>query len=352
MDTAILIPAYNPDGRLIDLLRRLAAELPGRRVVVVDDGSAPDGADICRQAARIDGVSLLRHPVNLGKGAALKTGLLHIVNVMPQCACVITADADGQHTPEDIGRLAAEAEKQPGVLLLGARRFDGTVPLRSLAGNRITAFLVRLLLGMKLSDTQTGLRAIPRDFIPDLLPIPYNRYEFELEMLLTAKRTGRPAAEIGIATVYLEGNASSHFNPLLDSFKIYFVLFRYIIVSLITALADYLVYVPTLYCCAEFYPSAASTAIAVAAGRIAGAAVQYSLVRKVVFYSRSSMLVTLPKYIFLVLCSGCASYLILHSIESSAHWNFYIAKPAAELIVYLANFLIQRDLIFDNRREH
>lgn len=349
MSSAILIPAYNPDEKLLTLLRELRA-LDFNRIVVVNDGSDAGCAEIFHQAEALDGVSLISHPVNMGKGAALKSGFCFIYEKMPECRTIITADADGQHTPEDISRLAESAGAEPEKLWLGARAFDKDVPLRSLIGNKLTAFLMRILLGMKISDTQTGLRAIPRSFIPDLLKIPYNRYEFELEMLLIAKRSGRATDEMTIRTVYLDNNSSSHFNPLLDSFKIYVVLFRYILVSILTAVVDYAVYVPVLWCCMRWLPaeSTVDTAIAVAAGRVAGAAVQYSLVRKVVFYSKASIISTLPKYIFLVICSGCASYLIMHAIKSGASWNFYIAKLAAEVIIYLANFLIQRDFIFQS----
>ncbi|MBE6356978.1 MAG: glycosyltransferase [Lentisphaerae bacterium] len=345
--TAILIPAYEPDEKLIVLLKQLAG-CGFERIVVVNDGSSGKCAAVFDEISGMAGVKLLCHPVNMGKGAAMKTGLLYICEQLPECTAVISADADGQHTPEDISRLSEAAAKEPETLHLGVRKFDSNVPLRSLIGNRLTAFFVRLLLGMKISDTQTGLRAIPRSFIPDLLQIPYNRYEFELEMLLVSKRSGRKTAELTISTVYIDNNASSHFNPLLDSFKIYIVLFRYILVSLLTAATDYLVYVPVLYLASVFLPynAAILTGIAVTSGRAAGAALQYALVKKLVFCSRASVISTLPKFIFLVICSGCASYLIMHAINSSVHLNFYLAKLAAELVIYLANFLIQRDFIF------
>ena len=353
MSCTILIPAYRPDEKLIALLKKLSSA-GFKHLVVIDDGSGEDFAEIFAQVKTVGHIHLLRHPVNMGKGAALKTGLIYIAEKLPECTSIITADADGQHTVEDICRLSEYAGREPEKLGLGVRQFDGKVPLRSLLGNKLTAFFMRLLLGMKISDTQTGLRAIPHSFIPDLLLIPYNRYEFELEMLLAAKRTGRATMEMPIKTVYIDGNSSSHFNPLLDSFKIYIVLFRYVLVSLLTAVTDYLVYAPVLWLLTNFlqkFPATTSTAIAVAAGRIAGIAVQYTLVRKVVFYSQTPILKTLPKFIGLVICSGCASYLLMHAIEYCAEWNFYLAKLVAELIIYLANFLIQRDMIFQREEK-
>ncbi len=336
--SVILIPAYHPDGKLTALLQSLET-MDFRAIVLVDDGSGPDYAGLFREAASFRNVMLLRHSVNMGKGAALKMGLNYIYANLPDVKHVITADSDGQHTPEDIQRLSDAAEKAPESLILGARAFEGDVPFRSRFGNRLTAFLMRFLLGIRITDTQTGLRAIPRSFIPELLPIPYNRYEFELEMLLCAKRMKRAITELPIRTVYIDNNASSHFNPLLDSFKIYIVLFRYILVSIVTAVVDYIVFVPVLY----FF---GSEVLAVAVGRVAGAAVQYTLVRRVVFSSKEGISSTLPKYAFLVLCSGCASYIIMNSIEIGSGMNAYFAKLAAEVLLYLANFLIQRDFIF------
>lgn len=347
---AILIPAYEPDEKLLILLENLTAA-GYTRIFVVDDGSGSSFAPIFEKVSGYPQVVLLHHVANRGKGAALKTAFSHIYRKYPDVKVVITADSDGQHRVEDIAKVQETAAADPGKLWLGVRQFDGKVPLRSKIGNRLTAFLMRIFLGMDIADTQTGLRAIPREFIPPLMQISYDRYEFELEMLLCARRYGFVIGAVPIKTLYIDNNASSHFHPLRDSFKIYIVLFRYILVSLLTALVDYLIYVPVLWIALRYLAVPAATAAAVASGRIAGAAVQYSLVRKVVFHSDSPMYKTLPQYLLLVTLSGLASYLVLHSIESGANWNFYIAKPAAELLIYLANFLIQKEFIFKRRED-
>ena len=155
---------------------------------------------------------------------------------------VVTADADGQHHPADIERVAAVLMENPDALVLGCRTFDNAVPLRSRFGNILTRRLMQLLIGASLQDTQTGLRGIPAAMFAPLLRVEARGYEFELEMLIAARHLGVRIVEAPIRTIYEPGNQSSHFNPLTDSMKIYFVLLRFSSVSLITAVLDNLVF--------------------------------------------------------------------------------------------------------------
>src|SRR5689334_23087678 len=98
---AVVIPAYRPSAGLVDLVRSLSGR-ERNAIVVVDDGSGPEFAAVFAAAAALPNVELLRHAVNLGKGAALKTAFNHVLCVYPDLAGVVTADADGQHHPDDI----------------------------------------------------------------------------------------------------------------------------------------------------------------------------------------------------------------------------------------------------------
>ena len=167
---AVLIPAYRPSAGLLDLVGDLSAR-GMNAILLVDDGSGPEFREIFHQAARFPGVQILRHAVNLGKGAALKTGINHALCVFPELIGIVTADADGQHHPEDIVRVADGLRQHPGALVLGCRTFDAAVPLRSRFGNILTRKLIATLIGAKLQDTQTGLRGIPASLAARLLPI-------------------------------------------------------------------------------------------------------------------------------------------------------------------------------------
>ena len=212
-DIAILIPAYQPDAKLLGLLDALRAEFP--HIVVVDDGST-EGQQVF-DSLRDKVEALLVHSANRGKGAALKTGLAWIRAHLPEIAGVVTADADGQHRPEDIRRVAEATATRKGGIVLGVRTFEGPIPFRSWWGNGWTRVLFRLLTGLAIRDTQSGLRGIPADMLDRMLALRGDRYEYETRMLVDARRHAQQPLQIPIKTVYHEGNRSSHYRPLRDT---------------------------------------------------------------------------------------------------------------------------------------
>ena len=127
----VLIPAYEPDGSLIQVLKEL--EERGFVRVVVDDGSSAKCQTVFDEVS--GHAVLLRHEVNKGKGEALKTGMRYIAEHFPEDSIVVTADADGQHTVPDIERITLGVGETPDALVLGSRKMEGKVPLRSRFGN-------------------------------------------------------------------------------------------------------------------------------------------------------------------------------------------------------------------------
>src|SRR5262245_32557775 len=173
-----LIPSYQPTEILCGLIEQLRGT-SAHRIVIVDDGSGADYTHIYERAAQTAGTTVLRNAINLGKGAALKHGMNHILVHYPDCIGIVTADADGQHTVKDIVGVADTLTEAPDRAIFGAREFAGDVPLRSKVGNYFSRYAYRFLIGVKLSDTQTGLRGIPRRLMELCLEIRSNRYEFE-----------------------------------------------------------------------------------------------------------------------------------------------------------------------------
>ncbi len=338
MDVAALIPAYRPTEALLALVRTLErSELAA--IIVVDDGSGPEYAPLFQRVRLCTKVRLLRHAVNLGKGAALRTGMNFALCEMPGLHGVVTADADGQHHPEDILRVASALAAQSGRLVLGARLFEGKIPFRSRLGNSVTRFAFRYLVGQKLRDTQTGLRGIPRALMPELLKINSRGYEFELDMLITAKHHGWRITEEPIRTIYEPGNPSSHFNPLLDSVKAYAVLLRFSGVSLMTAILDNLVFYLA-------YSQIGSIALSQTAARSAAIVFQYTASRNAVFFSRQPHRSVFPKFLLAVVVQGSISYAMIRGLVGPAHMSLIFAKPLAEGILFALSFLVQRDFIF------
>ena len=338
---AVVIPAYRPSAGLVDLVAALAAKsMPA--IVIVDDGSGPEYAEVFARAAGIPGVELLRHAVNLGKGAALKTGINYILVRYPEACGIVTADADGQHDPADICKVARRFAEAPSALVLGTRSFSGGIPWRSRAGNAITRVAMRFVAGQKISDTQTGLRAIPRGLAERLLSVPASGYEFELEMLIAARQLGVPVVEEPIRTIYREGNPTSHFQPLRDSMKIYFVLLRFSFLSMLTAVLDNLLFY-TLF-----------RATGVMAGSLFGAravclAFNYTIVRRAVFLSREQHRVALPRYLLLAAANICLSYTLISFFTRVMAVSVMPAKISVETFLFIANFALQRDFVFTRR---
>lgn len=240
MRCGVLIPAYEPGEALPALTRALMDK--GVPVVVVNDGSAT-GLEYFERI-RAQGAVVLEHGENLGKGRALKTGLAWMAEQGYEG--VVTADADGQHSLEDILRVARALAGGSRRLVLGIRDVS-RMPNRSRTGNRLTRTLFRLLYGIKLQDTQTGLRGIPLtgENRSGLLSLTGERYEYEMEMLIEAGELF-PAGiqELEIETIYLEdSDTSSHFRPLADGARIYSVLFRhfprFFLSSILAFLVDY-----------------------------------------------------------------------------------------------------------------
>ena len=216
-DIVLVIPVCDPDeARFPPLVRRLRSDFA--HVVVVDDGSTKGRGAFDNVRGDVDAV--LVHEVNCGKGAALRTAFAWVRANLPHAVGVVTVDGDGQHDPDDVRRVAEELAREPnGGLVLGVRSFAGNVPFRSRLGNLWTRGLFRLLTGLAVSDTQTGLRGIPSALLPRLLAIPGDRYEYEIRMLADARRHPAPPREVPVRTIYLDGNASSHYRPLRDTFR-------------------------------------------------------------------------------------------------------------------------------------
>ena len=330
----VLIPAYKPDEKLIALTQRLLAE--DLSVVVVDDGSGEEFADIF---AKLDKkVYHIGYPVNKGKGAALKTGIKYIYEELPECERLVTADADGQHTCEDIKKVLAVSQKNPGALVLGSREFSGEVPFKSKAGNTITRWVFSAASGVKVRDTQTGLRCFDRACMQRFALIEGERYEYEINMLLSAAREQIPIIEETIATIYIDDNASSHFNPFKDSFKIYMCIFKFAASSFLAFIIDYVLFL--------LFHLFMSEVVANVASRLISAAINFKVNKDVVFKGNEDTGKALIKYALLAAVVLLLDTLILKLFTQVIGIPHYLAKIIAEIIMFFFNFPIQGKYVY------
>jgi glycosyltransferase involved in cell wall biosynthesis len=334
---AVLIPAREPEMQLLILLRELLAAGFGA-VIVLDDGSSSSCAEVFDAAARIAGVHCLRHAVNLGKGRALKTGINYFLNELPRFTALVTADADGQHTVADIVHVAQALPAAHGRVVLGSRKFARDVPLRSKLGNLLTRQAFRLATGAKLGDTQTGLRAFPRDLLPELLLLGGEHYEYEMTVLAHLCRSGRRPLEVPIKTVYLDGNKSSHFDPIRDSMRIYFVLMRFFASSLVASGIDFAGFSIT-------FTLTHTVLISIIVGRLSSLA-NFALNKRFVFQSGVPLPRALLRYYLLVLAVAAVSYGFIRALTGYLAWNLFVTKLVVDTLLSLASFSIQRTLVF------
>lgn len=337
----MLIPAYEPDLRLVQLVRDLRSALPHARVLVVDDGSGPAYDGVFEVAADA-GAHVNRTAVNAGKGVALKRGFAWASEHAPH-EVIVCADCDGQHTPADIARVAARVKPGTRSMVLGGRLFTSTpgapVPLRSRFGNTVTRWLFRAVSGTRVNDTQTGLRAYPADVVGWLQSVPGDRFEYEFNLLLRARGAGVSIDEIPIETIYLDANESSHFRPVVDSLRIYAPMLRFAASSLAGYAVDVAVLVLLTRLGTPLVP-------AVVGARLVSAAVNFALNRDLVFHhagptGRAAVGYAALAGVLLGVNAGLMTLLV-------TGWGvpLLVAKVAVEALLFTVSYVAQNRLVF------
>ena len=336
----ILIPALEPDKGFSSFLEDLLSA-GFKHIIVVDDGSSPAYVDRFFDARRL-GCVVLRHGENRGKGAAIRTALQTALERKIPADGWITVDADGQHLPEDVCRIAQAMDAHPGALVLGIRDLTRPgVPLRSRLGNWFTAWLFCLTCGIACPDTQTGLRGIPSSLADLALRTEGDRYEYEMNFLMDAVRVV-PVEYIPIQTVYLEGNRASHFRPLWDSIRVYGRFLRFTCASLSGAAVDYL-----LFCLLDWLlplESVWRVTAATVGARLCSGIVNFLLNRKWSFRSRQCAGPELVRYLSLFFGQMAASAALVAALE------FLMPAAAAKLMVdtilFFFSYRIQKNWVF------
>lgn len=344
----ILIPAYNPDHKLVDLVNQMIRE-KFKRIIIVNDGSKPECMEIFNSLAHFKECTILKHAVNLGKGRTLKTAFNYFLNNHEDTVGLVTVDADGQHKIDDIKKVAAKLDQHPDRLILGVRDFSAeNIPFRSRFGNVMTRRVFRLACGIKISDTQTGLRGLPIDFLKDIMNVNGERFEYEMNMLIESKQQNVAIEEVEIQTVYIEENKSSHFNPVIDSLKIYSVFLKYLSSSLLSFGLDILLFSLLSVLLKDIIPAHFIIAATIGA-RAVSSLFNYFINRNAVFHSTSKN--TLLKYYLLSVSQMLISAFAVYSLYSLFGNGEVALKIAVDTILFIASFYIQREWVFKNKQE-
>lgn len=350
---AIVIPALDPDEKMVELVKGLT-DAGFRRLILVDDGSEIANRSFFRTCKEEYGCEVIRHVVNFGKGIAIKSAFNHILEKCPDIKGAVTADCDGQHTVEDIDLCAGLCMKHPDSLILGCRSFDdGEIPLRSRFGNRCTKIVLKLISGLKVSDTQTGLRGMSVDLIREVFAgTKGERYEYEMNMLLEAKDRKIPIEEFPIRTIYIEKNARSHFNPFRDSIRIYKVFVKFLLSSFSSFLIDILVYWLLGYLLRPLIPEetmifgvSALILTRTVLARLISSIYNFLMNKTLVFRNQSRSPSVAVKYYILAIVQLTVSALLVNYALLFIPYST-IRKIIVDTILFGLSFLIQREWVF------
>ena len=350
----ILIPSLEPDDRLPAYLGQLR-ERGFERMVVVDDGSSEKTQHLFDQMAQMEGVTVLHHDVNHGKGVALKTGYAWIRDNLPDITGVITADADGQHTVEDCWCLAEALAGGKRALYLGSRDFNlPNVPARSRKGNKITSAVFWALYGQYLPDTQTGLRAFRREELSFMIDVSGERYEYEMNVLIACARASIPMIPLTIETVYENDNAGSHFHPVRDSIRIYKVILGSFIKFMGASIASFLID-QGVFALMEFvvlsrvgWAAASIQELSTLVARLVSAPCNFLMNRSFVFRFKQNTAITALKYAALAISLLVLSWLgvALLGVLGMPRFLDNLSKLIIDTILYFLSYRVQNKWIF------
>lgn len=348
---SVILPSLNPSDKFDAVVDGVVAA-GFARIVIVDDGSRDDCKAHFRRAERHPQVTVLTHEVNRGKGQALRTAFQYLLE-QGDCRGAVTIDGDGQHLIGDILRCAEAIAEN--TLVMGCRDFSGPeVPARSRTGNRITCVVFRLLCGIRLSDTQTGLRGVPVSLFPALLRVRGDRFEYETNMLLDFKRQGVAFQEVPIETVYEDGNSESHFRPVVDSLKIYKFILLYLFSSLAGALVDLLVFYIARRLMDGAVPDGAAVLLSTVIARVCSSFLNFNLNKSVVFHGQDGYGKTLLRYYALAVPQMLVSAGLVHLLSAwaatGAGFLTTVIKFVVDVALFFVSFRIQQNWVFRGKK--
>ncbi len=353
---AVVIPAYEPPLKFVDYLKDLIGG-GANRVIVVNDGSESKYQNVFDKAKQINGVTVLEYDKNQGKGYALKHAFSYAKENLDPSSVIITADCDGQHSVKDVLRLASSASEIPSSLILGARDFSSpNVPSRSRFGNVNTRRMFNVLYGMKITDTQTGLRAFSYDMLDKMLSISGNRFEYEMNMLIVLYKQNVEFIEISIDTIYEEKpddvERRSHFKTISDSIKVWGVLLKnvngYLIGGILSAVIELAIYSLCVYLFFAGLIEQTNLLLSAISARILSSVVNYFFNCKIVFNGKGKS--SIFRYYILWAC------LFVSTTVITTYLNVFNIPPVLfkfiiDIILAIISYRLQTVWVFPHNKK-
>lgn len=337
----IIIPSLDPDARLSGVVTSIMEE-GFSDIILVDDGSSPENKKFFPSG---EGITLLTHPQNFGKGQAIKTALKYVIENKPDAIGVITCDGDGQHLSKDVVAVGKRM-LESGRFTLGVRDFSlPDVPPKSRIGNRTSSIALAICSGTYISDTQTGLRAIPKALFKQMSEIDGERFEYETNVLLELHSMNAKREEVKIQTVYLDENKGTHFHPVKDTLRIFSQIIKYLFSSVAAFLTDIIIF--TICNKLLLLGIFVSTVIA----RIISSITNFILNKEVVFHSNCPVAKSLIKYyalaipVMFISAFGVKGICSLLSVPDNS-FTVTLIKLIVDFILFIINYNLQKKWIF------
>lgn len=345
----IIIPALNPDEKMMDLIKELTDD-GYKQILLVDDGSNKEAKKYFETAKTKYNCKVIAHYENMGKGRALKNAFNHLLTTeFENFDAVVTVDCDGQHKPKDVSKLVEKFQTtNENDLILGVRKFDKKVPLKSNFGNKMTRSTMSLFCGVKVSDANTGLRLFTKTVMTKFLHTAGDRFQYEINMLLETKQKDINIVEVPIETVYFENNKSTHFRPIVDSYRIYSLFFKYILASVLSFVIDFALFALFLKL-TQNVKFVSYIVLSTILARVISATVNFLINKHNVFKSDRKVWVTSLMYFGLAIFSMVASAFGVDALVRYLSFNEFLAKILVDGILFIFNFIVQRDVIFTRR---
>jgi len=350
----ILIPAFNPAEDLSDYVNTLRSR-GFKHILIVDDGSNEKCRNIFNDIAKIKGCTVIHHAVNLGKGRAMKNGFNYFLNLpnLSEFSGVITVDSDGQHGVEDVVKIAEALKEHPDSLIMGCRDFTlDFVPKKSSFGNKMTCRIFRLLYGVKLKDTQTGLRGFPTSLIPMFIQLYGERFELETSILIEAALKKIPVEEIDIQTIYINNNSETHFRAIQDSWAIYSLIFKSFFLFICSSLASFIIDIGMFQLFMMFFKrigmSGAYIVGATISARVVSSLFNYFVNKTVVFKNMTGKRSVL-KYYILCVCQMLVSAGSVNGIYHAFHAPEVLIKVVVDSLLFCISYQIQQRWVFSKK---
>ncbi len=356
MNVAIIIPVLNPDEKTTKFIDKLLEE-DFKNIIVIDDGSNQESQKYFDEIRNHPECTVLVHEVNRGKGAALKTAFSYLAKNRPDIEAAVTADGDGQHDTKSIKNCLEKFEENKEAVIFGGREFSDkeTIPWQSRYGNKISSVVYNFSCGIKLKDTQTGLRVIPSSCFERFSELKGDRYEYETQMIMDIAANNIPYYEVPIATIYINDNESSHFNYVKDSVKIYLVVLKNLVKFLCNSLVSWLIDEGFYYLFLTVLAGSHEkrTLLAILFARILSSIVNYALNRKTVFKSHESVWKTVLKYYALAACMLAISMGLVDTfavkILKVDGFLSVIVKCVVDIVLFALSYTVQRKWVFKKK---